>query len=146
MGVTPDDMVDLGVALDRATEELRPQRASRAEKPRQGVGIGPSSQAQPLPMAGEPTHPILPCSDIDEAIAFYKALGFHQVSRQVRPNPYAVVALGDIVIHLARIDGPRPGDLGGERDHRGARRRTGDPPHSSQEGRRHWFQRLRRAG
>jgi catechol 2,3-dioxygenase-like lactoylglutathione lyase family enzyme len=36
-------------------------------------------------------YPILPCPDIDEAIAFYEALGFRRTYRQVRPNPYAVV-------------------------------------------------------
>jgi len=59
-------------------------------------------------MAGERTHPILPCPDLDEAISFYEALGFHRTYRQLRPNPYAVVALEDIVIHLAGIDGFDP--------------------------------------
>ncbi len=59
-------------------------------------------------MAGERTHPILPCPDLDEAISFYEALGFRRTYRQLRPNPYAVVALEDIVLHLAGIDGFDP--------------------------------------
>jgi catechol 2,3-dioxygenase-like lactoylglutathione lyase family enzyme len=56
-------------------------------------------------MANERTYPILPCADIDEAIAFYEALGFKKTYRQVRPNPYAVVALEDIHIHLFGMEG-----------------------------------------
>lgn len=59
-------------------------------------------------MSGERTHAILPCPDLDEAISFYEALGFHRTYRQLRPNPYAVMALEDIVIHLAGIDGFDP--------------------------------------
>jgi len=53
-------------------------------------------------------YPILPCPDIDEAIAFYEALGFERTYRQVRPNPHAVVARGDLAIHLAGIEGFDP--------------------------------------
>lgn len=59
-------------------------------------------------MTGERTHPILPCPGLDEAVAFYEALGFHRTYRQVRPNPYGVVALEDITIHLVGIDGFDP--------------------------------------
>ena len=59
-------------------------------------------------MTGERTYPILPCPDIDEAVEFYQALGFSQTYRQVRPNPYAVVTLEEITIHLAGIDGFNP--------------------------------------
>ena len=51
-------------------------------------------------MAGERTYPILPCREIDEAIGFYEALGFRRTYRQVRPNPYAVVARDDLQVHL----------------------------------------------
>lgn len=54
-------------------------------------------------MAGERTHPILPCPDVDEAVTFYEALGFRPTFRQTRPNPYAVVELEDMIIHLAGI-------------------------------------------
>jgi hypothetical protein len=37
-------------------------------------------------------------------------LGFKRTYRQVRPNPYAVVALEDIRIHLAGIEGFKPED------------------------------------
>jgi catechol 2,3-dioxygenase-like lactoylglutathione lyase family enzyme len=61
-------------------------------------------------MANERIYPILPCRELDEAIAFYEVLGFKRTYRQVRPNPYAVVALEDIHIHLAGIDGFNPAD------------------------------------
>ena len=59
-------------------------------------------------MPGERMYPILPCPDIDEAIAFYAALGFQRTYRQVRPNPHAVVARDDMHIHLGGIDGFDP--------------------------------------
>jgi catechol 2,3-dioxygenase-like lactoylglutathione lyase family enzyme len=43
---------------------------------------------------------MLPCRDLDEAIAFYEALGFARTYRQVRPNPYAVVVREDMHVHL----------------------------------------------
>jgi catechol 2,3-dioxygenase-like lactoylglutathione lyase family enzyme len=51
-------------------------------------------------MANERTYPCLPCPDLDQAVAFYEALGFQRTYRQLRPNPYAVVAQEDIHIHL----------------------------------------------
>jgi catechol 2,3-dioxygenase-like lactoylglutathione lyase family enzyme len=59
-------------------------------------------------MANERTYPALPCTDIDEAISFYGSLGFRKTYRQVRPNPYAVVALEDIQIHLFGMEGFDP--------------------------------------
>jgi len=59
-------------------------------------------------VSDERMYPILPCPDIDEAIAFYAALGFTRTYRQVRPNPSAVVARDDMHIHLAGIDGFDP--------------------------------------
>lgn len=59
-------------------------------------------------MPNERMYPILPCADIDEAIAFYAALGFVKTYRQVRPNPSAVVARDDMAIHLCGIDGFDP--------------------------------------
>lgn len=56
-------------------------------------------------MANERTYPCLPCGDIDEAIAFYEALGFRPSYRQLRPNPYAVVGREDLHIHLFGIEG-----------------------------------------
>src|SRR5262249_9193017 len=51
-------------------------------------------------MANERTYPCLPCRDLDEAIDFYKTLGFTRTYRQLRPNPYAVVARDELQIHL----------------------------------------------
>ncbi|WP_432519681.1 tetratricopeptide repeat protein [Kineococcus sp. SYSU DK006] len=47
---------------------------------------------------------MLPCPDLDEAIAFCGALGFRRTYRQVRPNPHAVVAREDMTVHLCGID------------------------------------------
>jgi catechol 2,3-dioxygenase-like lactoylglutathione lyase family enzyme len=51
-------------------------------------------------MANERTYPILPCRELDESISFYECLGFRKTYRQTRPNPYAVVSLEEIQIHL----------------------------------------------
>jgi catechol 2,3-dioxygenase-like lactoylglutathione lyase family enzyme len=59
-------------------------------------------------MANERTYPCLPCRDIDESITFYESIGFKKTYRQVRPNPYAVVALEEIQIHLFGMEGFDP--------------------------------------
>ncbi|WP_144120928.1 hypothetical protein [Catellatospora sichuanensis] len=59
-------------------------------------------------MAGERTYPVLPCADLDDALAFYVALGFTVSFQQRRPYPCAVVELDDIAIHLFTIDGFDP--------------------------------------
>jgi hypothetical protein len=51
-------------------------------------------------MANERMYPMLPCRELDEAIAFYEALGFARKYRQLRPNPYALVAREDMQVHL----------------------------------------------
>ena len=56
-------------------------------------------------MANERMYPCLPCGNLDESISFYESLGFTRTYRQIRPNPYAVVALEDIQIHLFGIEG-----------------------------------------
>jgi len=61
-------------------------------------------------MANERTYPCLPCGDIDQAIAFYEALGFKRTYRQVKPNPYAVVEREDFHVHLFGIEGFDPSD------------------------------------
>ncbi len=53
-------------------------------------------------------YPILPCPDLDEAIAFYEAIGFKRTYRQIRPNPHAVVERGALGVHLAAIPGFDP--------------------------------------
>jgi catechol 2,3-dioxygenase-like lactoylglutathione lyase family enzyme len=55
-------------------------------------------------VANERTYPGLPCREIDESIAFYRSLGFETTYRQVRPNPYAVVARKDFHVHLFGMD------------------------------------------
>ncbi len=61
-------------------------------------------------MANERTYPCLPCRDLDESLSFYKSLGFKQTYKQLRPNPYAVVALEDIHIHLFGMENFNPAD------------------------------------
>jgi catechol 2,3-dioxygenase-like lactoylglutathione lyase family enzyme len=61
-------------------------------------------------MANERTYPCLPCPDLDQAIAFYEALGFTRTYRQLKPNPYAVVMLEEIQIHLFGMDNFDPAD------------------------------------
>ena len=55
-------------------------------------------------MADERTYPCLPCRSLDDSIAFYESLGFRRTYRQIRPNPYAVVARQDLLIHLFGMD------------------------------------------
>jgi len=59
-------------------------------------------------MTGERTYPVLPCADLDDALAFYVALGFTVTFEQRRPYACAVVELDDIAIHLSAIDGFDP--------------------------------------
>jgi catechol 2,3-dioxygenase-like lactoylglutathione lyase family enzyme len=59
-------------------------------------------------VSGERTYAVLPCADLDDALVFYNALGFAVTYRQRRPNPYAVVVLDDIAIHLNGIEGFDP--------------------------------------
>ena len=61
-------------------------------------------------MANERTYPCLPCAELDESIAFYESLGFKRTYRQLRPNPYAVVALEEIQIHLFGMEAFNPAD------------------------------------
>jgi hypothetical protein len=42
------------------------------------------------------------------SVAFYESLGFKRTYRQVRPNPYAVVAREDLHLHLFGMDGFDP--------------------------------------
>lgn len=61
-------------------------------------------------MANERTYPCLPCPDLDDAITFYAALGFTPTYRQLKPNPYAVVAREEIHIHLFGMENFNPAD------------------------------------
>jgi hypothetical protein len=47
---------------------------------------------------------------LDQAIAFYEALGFKRTYRQLKPNPYAVVMLEEIHIHLFGMENFNPAD------------------------------------
>jgi hypothetical protein len=61
-------------------------------------------------MANERTYPLLPCANLDQAIAFYETLGFIRTYRQIAPNPYATVVREDIQIHLFGIPGFDPAE------------------------------------
>jgi catechol 2,3-dioxygenase-like lactoylglutathione lyase family enzyme len=54
--------------------------------------------------------PALPCRDLDEALPFYRALGFEVTYRQERPNPYAAVRRDDIELHFFAVPGFDPGE------------------------------------
>ncbi len=54
-------------------------------------------------MANEVTVPLLPCGSIDEIAEFYRALGFEQTYRQVRPNPYVALRREDLQLHFFGI-------------------------------------------
>jgi catechol 2,3-dioxygenase-like lactoylglutathione lyase family enzyme len=53
-------------------------------------------------------YPIFPCADLDATIEFYEAIGFTRTYRQVRPNPHAVMELGELGIHVACFEGFDP--------------------------------------
>jgi hypothetical protein len=59
-------------------------------------------------MADVRMYPIRPYPDVDDAVAFYEALGFTRTYHQQRPNPHAVVARGDLRLHLSGIAGFDP--------------------------------------
>lgn len=61
-------------------------------------------------MARERTYPLLPCQEIDEAIAFYEALGFKRTYRQLKPYSGAAVAFDEMHIHLFGMEGFDPAD------------------------------------
>ena len=54
--------------------------------------------------------PTLPCRDLDDALPFYRALGFEVIYHQVRPNPYAAVRRDDIELHLFGVPGFDPAE------------------------------------
>ena len=47
--------------------------------------------------------PALPCVTLEESLPFYGLLGFVVTYKQKNPNPYAVVARGDVQLHLFGI-------------------------------------------
>ncbi|MDF2695228.1 MAG: hypothetical protein K0S65_3611 [Labilithrix sp.] len=54
------------------------------------------------------TIPLLPCVSIDEAIGFYRLLGFEVTYQQARPNPYAALRRGDANLHFFGLQGLDP--------------------------------------
>ena len=52
--------------------------------------------------------PALPCVTLEESLPFYELLGFTVTFKQKTPNPYAVVARGDVQLHLFGIKGLDP--------------------------------------
>ena len=83
-----------------------PRQCPGKAKPYTSLAAWPSGTL--TAMANERMYPILPCRDIDEAIAFYAALGFEKTYRQVRPNPSAVVARDELPVSgIPRMVRPR---------------------------------------
>lgn len=56
----------------------------------------------------ERTVPLLPCRDLDDVAAFYAALGFTQIHRQSRPDPYLCLVRGGIDLHFFAVDSVDP--------------------------------------
>lgn len=56
--------------------------------------------------------PILPCRDLDEALAFYGGLGFTLDFEEMEPAPYAIVSFGDAELHLFVAENAPPGLAG----------------------------------
>lgn len=52
--------------------------------------------------------PLLPCSSIDDQIAFYETLGFEVTYRQKAPNVYAALQRGGIEMHFFVMKGYDP--------------------------------------
>ena len=52
----------------------------------------------------------MPALPLDDSIVFYESLGFRRTYRQIRPNPYAVVAREDLQIHLFGLDDFEPAE------------------------------------
>ena len=54
--------------------------------------------------------PLLPCASIDDVLTFYTALGFEQIYRQTKPNPYLAMQCDGIDLHFFGIPGFEPAD------------------------------------
>ncbi|MBQ0862292.1 glyoxalase [Streptomyces sp. A73] len=52
--------------------------------------------------ANETTVPVLPCSDAEETLAFYQALGFRVVHKQTRPYLYLALEWSGFAVHFGR--------------------------------------------
>ena len=52
--------------------------------------------------------PALPCITLEASLPFYGLLGFEVTYKQKIPNPYAVVARGDVQLHLFGMKGLDP--------------------------------------
>jgi catechol 2,3-dioxygenase-like lactoylglutathione lyase family enzyme len=49
------------------------------------------------------TIPVLPCSELPEALRFYRALGFEVTYEQTKPNVYAATRRGNVQLHFMGI-------------------------------------------
>ncbi|MFI7545488.1 bleomycin resistance protein [Actinoplanes sp. NPDC049599] len=59
-------------------------------------------------MSHEVTVPLLPCSSLDDTVAFYQVLGFAPTYRQRRPHPYAALRREDLHLHFFEMAGFDP--------------------------------------
>lgn len=62
--------------------------------------VSPGSPTRYHPAMDAVAIPVLPCRDLDRALAFYGALGFRLVYEQGEPDPYAIVDLHGAEVHL----------------------------------------------
>jgi hypothetical protein len=59
-------------------------------------------------MTEETTVPCLPCVSLNEALEFYRVLGFEVMYQQKSPNEYAVVRRGGFELHFFALRGLNP--------------------------------------
>ena len=64
-------------------------------------------EAPPAPK----TIPALPCVSLDDALAFWTAIGFTVTYIQRAPNPYGVVARDGYELHLFGLKGIKPDEI-----------------------------------
>lgn len=56
------------------------------------------------------TIPALPCVSLDEALSFWRDLGFEATYTQRAPNEYAVIRYDDFDLHIFGLKGLKPAD------------------------------------
>jgi hypothetical protein len=69
--------------------------------------VSSSTQPPEAPLAPK-TIPALPCVSLDDALAFWTAIGFTVTYVQKAPNPYGVVARDGYELHLFGLKGIKP--------------------------------------
>ncbi|MCP9952185.1 bleomycin resistance protein [Actinomadura madurae] len=99
--------MSIGIGLARRDRSARlgehapaPRRADAAEREAYLIKLDYIAEAAYAPGMGEKAIPIYPCRSIEATWEFYRALGFEQITWQLRPNPYVAVRRGDIELQF----------------------------------------------